>query len=289
MKQNIEEILKNAMQEDIKDGDITTMAIIPADIQGEGKFLVKQDGIIAGLEIAEKCFKLYDPSLNFISYKQDGDKVKHGDIAASVNGKAASLLTVERTALNVLQRMSGIATTARIYQEEIKHTKAKVIDTRKTAPGLRLLDKMAVTMGGCSNHRTGLYDMFLIKDNHIVVAGSIPGNEGAITKAVKACVAFRQKRKSDYKIEVETKNLDEVREALQTEADIIMLDNFSVDVMREAVKIINGKCLAEASGGITLDTIKDVAETGVDMISVGALTHSVKAMDISLEIELTNV
>jgi len=289
MKQSIEEILKNAMQEDIKDGDITTMAIIPADIQGEGKFLVKQDGIIAGLEIAEKCFRLYDPSLVFTCYKKDGDAVKYGDIAAIVSGKASSLLTVERTALNVLQRMSGIAATAHTYQEKIKHTRAKVIDTRKTAPGLRLLDKLAVTMGGCSNHRTGLYDMFLIKDNHIVVAGSIPGDEGAITKAVRACVNFRQKRKSDYKIEVETKNLDEVREALTTETDMIMLDNFDVETIREAVKIINGKCLVEASGGITIDTIKDVAETGVDLISVGALTHSVKALDISLEIELINV
>jgi nicotinate-nucleotide pyrophosphorylase (carboxylating) len=289
MKQSIEDILKNAMQEDIKDGDITTMAIIPADILGEGKFLVKQEGIIAGLEIAEKCFKLYDPSLTFTCNKKDGEEVSYGEIAASVNGKAASLLTVERTALNVLQRMSGIATVAHQYQETIKHTKAKVIDTRKTAPGLRLFDKLAVTMGGCSNHRTGLYDMFLIKDNHIVVAGSIPGKEGAITKAVRACVAFRQKRKSDYRIEVETKNLDEVREALTTETDVIMLDNFKVEMMREAVKIINGKCLVEASGGITIDTIKEVAETGVDFISVGALTHSVKALDISLEIELVNV
>ena len=274
----IDEIIKATLEEDIRGGDITSLAVISKDVNASGKFLIKQNGIIAGLEVAERCFHLYDEKIRFIKNISDGDKVLSGEIAAQVYGSAISLLTVERTALNFLQRMSGIATTANIYQQKINHTKAKIIDTRKTVPGLRVIDKLAVTFGGCENHRMGLYDMFLIKDNHIAVAGSI-------TSAVNAAVKFKEEKKLSAKIEVETKNLAEVEEALSTQADIIMLDNFSIDEMKKAVSIINGKCRIEASGGITLDTIKEIAETGVDYISVGALTHSVKALDISLEIE----
>jgi len=272
-------LIKNALQEDIRREDITTRATISKSKKAVGKFLVKADGIIAGLEVAKAVFKQVDPKIKFEIKIKDGSKVKYGDVAAVVSGKAQSLLTAERTALNFLQRMSGIATSANTYAEKIKHTKAKVIDTRKTVPGLRALDKLAVKLGGCANHRIGLYDMFLIKDNHIEVAGSI-------TKAVDACVKYNKKHHKKFKIEVETKNLKEVEEALKTKADIIMLDNFEVSEMKKAVELIDGKCKVEASGGVNLDTVKAIAETGVDYISVGALTHSVKALDISLEITL---
>ena len=279
MDKSIQKLINNALREDVKNGDITTKATISKSKKAVGKFLVKADGIIAGLEIAKAVFKTVDSKIKFEIKIKDGSKVKYGDVAAIVTGKAQSLLTAERTALNFLQRMSGIATSANVYAEKVKHTKAKVIDTRKTVPGLRILDKMAVKLGGCANHRIGLYDMFLIKDNHIEVAGSI-------SKAVEACVKYNKKHRTKFKIEVETKNLKEVEEALTTKADTIMLDNFNVDEMKKAVKVINGKCKVEASGGINLDTVKAIAETGVDFISVGALTHSVKALDISLEITL---
>lgn len=279
MDKSILKTISTALKEDVKNGDITTKATISKSKKAVGKFLVKADGIIAGLEIAKAVFKSIDPKIKFELKINDGSKVKYGDVAAIVSGRAQSLLTAERTALNFLQRMSGIATSANNYSEKVKHTKAKVIDTRKTVPGLRSLDKLAVNLGGCSNHRIGLYDMFLIKDNHIEVAGSI-------TKAVEACVKYNKKHRAKFKIEVETKNLNEVEEALTTKADIIMLDNFEIDEMKKAVKIINGKCKVEASGGVNLDTVKTIAETGVDFISVGALTHSVKALDISLEITL---
>jgi nicotinate-nucleotide pyrophosphorylase (carboxylating) len=276
---NISKVISSALKEDIKNGDITTKATISKSKKAVVKFLVKADGIIAGLEIAKSVFKQVDPKIKFEIKINDGSKVKYGDIAAIVTGKAQSLLTAERTALNFLQRMSGIATSANLYSEKIKHTKAKIIDTRKTVPGLRTLDKLAVKLGGCANHRIGLYDMFLIKDNHIEVAGSI-------TNAVDACVKYNKRHNNKFKIEVETKNLKEVKEALTTKADIIMLDNFEIEEMKKAVELINGKCKVEASGGVNLDTVKAIAKTGVDYISVGALTHSVKALDISLEITL---
>ena len=279
MDKSILKTISTALKEDVKNGDITTKATISKSKKAVGKFLVKADGIIAGLEIAKAVFKSIDPKIKFELKINDGSKVKYGDVAAIVSGRAQSLLTAERTALNFLQRMSGIATSANNYSEKVKHTKAKVIDTRKTVPGLRSLDKLAVNLGGCSNHRIGLYDMFLIKDNHIEVAGSI-------TKAVETCVKYNKKHRTKLKIEVETKNLKEVEEAIKTKADIIMLDNFEIDEMKKAVKIINGKCKIEASGGVNLDTVRAIAETGVDYISVGALTHSVKALDISLEITL---
>ncbi len=222
---------------------------------------------------------MFDSSLKFKKMFNDGDKIKAGTIVAEIQGSAASILTVERTALNFFQRMSGIATYANQFMEKIKHTNAKIIDTRKTVPGLRAIDKLAVKLSGCENHRIGLYDMYLIKDNHIEVAGSI-------TKAIQSCRNDNLKNKTKYKIEVETKNLSEVKEALKNQPDIIMLDNFKLGDMRKAVKLINGECKVEASGMVNLETVKNIAETGVDYISVGALTHSVKALDISLEIKI---
>lgn len=281
MNKEIIKIIKSALKEDIGPGDITTNAVIKKSKKAVGKFLVKADGVIAGLKVARNVFQVVDPKIKFKILIEDGNAAIKGDIVAVVTGNAKSILTAERTALNFLQRMSGIASMTKLFTEQISHTKAKLIDTRKTVPGLRLLDKMAVKSGGGENHRMGLYDMFLIKDNHIEVAGSI-------TNAVNACVQYQKKNKTKYKIEVETKNLKEVEEALKTDADIIMLDNFEIDDIKKAVQLINGKCKTEASGGVNLETVKLIAETSVDYISVGALTHSVKALDISLEITTQN-
>lgn len=277
----IDEIIARAFSEDIGAGDITTLATVSDEIMGEAPFLVKSDGIIAGLDVVERVFSLYDKSLRFEKYVENGDSVAHGDIVARVEGKASSILTTERTALNIMQRMSGIATMASEFRKAVSHTKAEIIDTRKTVPGLRYLDKLAVEQGGCRNHRLGLFDMFLIKDNHIKAAGSI-------TEAIEACRRFKSVKGEDFKIEVETFNLEDVREALDSNADIIMLDNFPVGLMKEAVALIAGRALVEASGGVTLDSVRAIAGTGVDMISVGALTHSVKALDISLKLKLLN-
>lgn len=275
----IDQIILNALNEDVGTGDITTLASVPAFVKGKAELIVKEEGILAGIEIAERVFSLWDKFLVFKKNIADGGKVLPGDVIGTVEGSAASILTAERTMLNFLQRMSGIATLANRYNDLVKHTKAVVIDTRKTVPGLRMLDKMAVLAGGCKNHRIGLYDMFLIKDNHISAAGSI-------TKAIEGCRKFIKKSGKEFKIEVETENLDQVREALESGVDIIMLDNYELYEMKKAVEFINGKSFIEASGGINLNTIKDIAETGVDFISVGAITHSVKALDISLEIIL---
>jgi len=279
LEAHYKEIIRRALDEDIRTGDVTTQAVIPDSVMGKGKFLVKANGVIAGLNVTKSVFEMIDNQIGFKVLIPDGAKVKVGDFVAEVEGKASSILTAERTALNFLQRMSGIATLTYKFVEEISHTKVKILDTRKTVPGLRLLEKEAVRLGGGKNHRIGLFDMFLIKDNHIEIAGSI-------TNAVNACRNFQQKNNSNLKIEVETKNLDEVSEALSCNVEIIMLDNFNTDRMRKAVELINGKCLVEASGNINIDNVKEVAETGVDFISVGALTHSVKALDISLEVEL---
>lgn len=282
MIENISPIIIAALNEDIGSGDITSKAIIPENILGKGILLVKDEGIIAGIDVAEQVFKTVDKELTFLRSQKDGDSVKNGDIVAIVEGRAASILTAERTALNFMQRMSGIATMAYQFKNKVKHTKATIIDTRKTVPGLRIIDKLAVQIGGCENHRMGLYDMFLIKDNHIAIAGSIK-------KAVQACREYKKLNSVNYLIEVETTNLLEVAEALQSDADIIMLDNFELGKMAKAVSIIKGKCKVEASGGVNFYTVKDIAETGVDFISVGALTHSAKALDISLEIELSRI
>jgi len=229
--------------------------------------------------VARQVFELVDESVEFNVFHEDGSEIRSGDVIIEVEGSAASILTAERTALNFLQRMSGIATSAAAYAEAVEGTSAKILDTRKTAPGLRITDKMAVKTGGCLNHRSGLYDMYLIKDNHIEAAGSI-------SAAVKAVKEHQLENETSYKIEVEVKNLDELGEALESGVDVIMLDNFDVETIREAVAITNNTCLLEASGGINLSTVREVAETGVDFISVGELTHSVKALDISLDLKL---
>ncbi len=279
MKNKFDEIIENALKEDIADGDITTLAVVPENLLARGKFLAKQEGIIGGLEIAARVFHLIDNKLQFKKFLEDGEKTEQGKFIAEITGKASSILVGERTALNFLQRISGIATLTNLFVERIKHTKAKILDTRKTAPGLRLTDKLAVNIGGGVNHRHGLYDMFLIKDNHITAAGSI-------TNAVQACREYKKKKNLNFKIEVEAAYLDNIDEALSCGADIIMLDNFSLDNMKKAVERISGRCLVEASGMVNLENIKEIAETGVDFISIGFLTHSVKALDLSLKIKI---
>lgn len=234
---------------------------------------------MSGVAVAQQVFELVDEEVVFNLFFEEGSSIKKGDIIAEVEGSASSILVAERTALNFLQRMSGIATAASEYAKAVVGTKAKILDTRKTAPGLRITDKLAVKTGGCLNHRTGLYDMYLIKDNHIEAAGSI-------SKAVKLVKEHQQENETSYKIEVEVKNIDELQEALESGVDVIMLDNFEVDEMKKAVEITNNNCLLEASGGITLANVKEVAETGVDYISIGALTHTVTALDISLDLKL---
>jgi len=276
MKQEkIDEVILSALYEDIQGGDITTNAVAVCYKSAKADFLVKQKGVIAGLDICSRVFELTDKNLSYQVKIGDGSYVETGLIVATVEGNGASILTAERTALNFLQRMSGIATLANLYTQKVKHTKAKILDTRKTVPCLRYFDKLAVRLGGAENHRFGLYDMFLIKDNHIEIAGSI-------TEAVRLCRDYQNKIKSSFRMEVEVKNLIETEEALRCGVEIIMIDNFSVELMKKAVNLVNGRCKIEASGGITLDNLSEVAETGVDYISAGALTHSVKGLDISL-------
>ena len=269
-KEVILKVVLNALLEDIGGGDITTNSIIPHESKVKAFLLAKEPGIIAGLNVAETVFTTLDEKIVFTKKVNDGSRVDAKTVIAEMEGSYRAILTGERTALNFLQRMSGIATQTAKFVEAVSGTKTKILDTRKTAPGLRLLDKYAVKCGGGTNHRIGLYDLVMIKDNHIKVAGSI-------TKAVDQVLKTLPK---GIKIEVETSNLDEVKEALQTKADIIMLDNMSTEMMKEAVDIINGKMLVEASGNMSIERIKETAQTGVDFISVGALTHSVKALDI---------
>lgn len=268
----IDSIVVNALEEDIGSGDITTDAIFPSDATCEARIISKEEGVIAGISIAKRVFQKLDQNASYSQKVEDGNRIKPGQEILRIKATVRAVLTGERLALNLLQRMSGIATATSQYVDAVKGTQTKILDTRKTAPGLRILDKYAVLAGGGHNHRFGLFDAVLIKDNHINFAGSI-------TKAVEiVCSKYQDK----YKIEVETSTLDEVKEALVVEADIIMLDNMDVSMMKEAVKIINGRALTEASGGITLNTIAGIAETGVDYISVGALTHSSPSLDISL-------
>ncbi|MGC9360810.1 MAG: carboxylating nicotinate-nucleotide diphosphorylase [Anaerolineae bacterium] len=271
--------VSTALQEDIGTGDVTSQATIKPDALLEGEMLSKEAGVVAGLFVAREVFAQVDPLIVFEQLIDDGTLVEPGTILARVRGKGPSLLTAERVALNFLQRMSGIASMTRRYQEAIAGTGATVLDTRKTAPGLRLLDKLAVRLGGGGNHRIGLYDMVLIKDNHILAAGGI----AAAVAQARAYPAAR-----DLKIEVEVENLAQLDEALALGVDRVMLDNMDVATMHEAVRRASQAVELEASGGITLDTIRSVAETGVDFISVGALTHSVVAMDISLDLCVTN-
>lgn len=270
----LEEIIRRALLEDIGTGDLTSNTVIDSQVNASGNFLVKETGVIAGLEVVKEVFRQLDSKVMVNTLYTDGAKVPAQTVAATVIGPARAIMTGERTALNIMQRLSGIATQTARYAAIIKDEKAVVVDTRKTTPGLRMLEKYAVRVGGGRNHRYGLYDAVMIKDNHIVAAGGITA---AVEKA-KAALGHA------HKIEVETENLAMVAEALAAGADIIMLDNMNTAAMQEAVKLINGRAIVEASGGINEQTILAVAQTGVDIISVGALTHSVRALDISLDI-----
>ena len=273
----IDDLLTLAFAEDVGDGDVTTLSTIPADERGRQRLIVKEEGILSGVEIARKVFAKFDPDLRMTVYIKDGAHVKPGDIAFEVEGSVRSLLQTERVMLNIMQRMSGIATVTAKYQEKLAGLKTKVLDTRKTTPGMRVLEKEAVKTGGGANHRMGLHDMILIKDNHVDFAGGI-------AKAVEAAKKFcKDTGRGDLKIEVEVRNTDEINEALAAGVDRIMLDNFTPERTKEAVKLIAGRTEVESSGGITLDTLRAYGECGVDFISVGALTHSVKGLDMSFK------
>ncbi len=272
----IDDLLTLAFAEDVGDGDHTTLSTIPAEETGRQQLIVKEEGILAGVEIAKKVFEKFDPSLKMTVMIGDGAHVRPGDIAFVVEGPVRSLLQTERIMLNIMQRMSGIATMTARYQNELKGLKTKVLDTRKTTPGMRLLEKEAVKIGGGENHRIGLFDMILIKDNHVDFAGGIP-------QAVKAAKDYCKANGKNLKIELEVRNSDEIDQALEAGVDRIMLDNFTPERTREAVKQINGRCEIESSGGITLETLRQYGECGVDFISVGALTHSVKGLDMSFK------
>lgn len=271
----VDEIIINALKEDVNYVDVASDYLIPEDQRNEAYFVAKADGVLCGLSVAMRVFSLLDDTFEAKLYKHDGDKIQTGDLIAEFSGKTVLLLKGERTALNLLQHLSGIATATAAAVELVKGTNAQITDTRKTLPGLRALQKYAVTCGGGKNHRFNLSDGAMLKDNHIDAGGGI-------TNAVNA---LRGKLGHMVKIEVETRDLAEVREALAAGADIIMLDNMPNDMMREAVQIIDGRAKTEASGGITLETIAEVAKTGVDIISLGALTHSVKAFDISMKMK----
>lgn len=272
--QLIKSIIKLAIEEDIAGGDITTNSLVPESIKATAEMTMKADGVISGIDIAIAVFKELDKDTVCTKFVNDGDKVKRGDKILKVEGSYRVLLSAERSSLNFLQRLSGIATETSKYVSALENTQTKVLDTRKTVPGMRMLDKKAVKDGGGTNHRIGLYDMVLIKDNHIKVAGGILKAVGQIKSVVP----------SSIKIEVEVTNMEEVKEAIQSGADIIMLDNMTTAQMAEAVKFIDNRAKTEASGNMSLERIKEVAQTGVDFISVGALTHSVKALDISMNI-----
>lgn len=273
----IDALLDLAFAEDIGDGDHTTLSTIPADAMGRSKLLIKEKGILAGVSVAEKILHKVDSSIKINVMIEDGAEVNPGDVAFTAEGPVRSLLMAERTMLNVMQRMSGVATMTRKYQDQLKGLHTKVLDTRKTTPGMRILEKEAVKIGGGMNHRIGLFDMILIKDNHEDFAG---GLENAVKRAKEYC----KKNGKDLKIEVECRSLDDIRKTLEIGGvDRIMFDNFTPELTREAVAIVDGKVETESSGGITFDTLRAYGETGVDFISVGALTHSVKGLDMSFK------
>jgi nicotinate-nucleotide pyrophosphorylase (carboxylating) len=273
----IHQFIKNALAEDVGDGDHTSLATIPGNTIGKAKLLVKDSGMLAGVELALEIFKQVDSNLKVDVFLHDGDPIKPGDVAFVVTGDAKSILTAERLVLNCMQRMSGIATKTHEMVQLLKGTKAKVLDTRKTTPGLRFLEKWAVHIGGGVNNRFGLYDMILIKDNHVDYSGGIK-------QAIENTKAYLEKKHKQLAIEIEVRNLHELEQVLQTGGvDSILLDNFGFDDLREAVKRVGGRFITEASGGITIDNIRQYAECGVDFISVGALTHSVKSLDLSLK------
>lgn len=268
----VEPIVRTALEEDIGNGDITTILTVPEHTQAEARIISKSAGVLAGIEVARLVFAILDPEVTFKCRVEDGSRLKPGMVIATLKGKATTILSGERVALNFLQRMSGIATLTHEYVRRVSHTKAKIVDTRKTAPGLRYLDKYSVTVGGGFNHRFGLYDGILIKDNHIAAAGGI-------TAAVRAA---KRGAPHTLRIEVEVTNLEQLREAIDSGADAVLLDNMPVDMLRKAVEFAPGGIILEASGGITLDNVAEIAETGVDLISVGALTHSAAALDLSM-------
>ena len=277
MTDNLEQLIPLWFAEDIGDGDHTTLSCIPADAMGKSQLIIKENGVLAGITIAREIFKAFDPELKMTVFIQDGTEVKVGDVAFVVEGKIQSLLQTERLMLNIMQRMSGVATRTREYVKLLEGTKTNVLDTRKTTPGLRLLEKEAVKIGGGVNHRIGLYDMILLKDNHVDFAGGID-------KAIQRAKAYLQSKGKDLKIEIEVRNFDELSQVMSIGGvDRIMLDNFSVENTRKAVEIINGKYETESTGGITFETLRQYAECGVDYISVGALTHSVKSLDMSFK------
>ncbi len=274
---SLEDFIRNAFAEDIGEGDHTSLSCIPASARGKSMLLIKEAGVVAGVRVALEVFRLFDPQLQTTVFIQDGQKVKPGDIVFETVGSVRSLLQTERLMLNIMQRMSGIATTTRLYADRLQGLHTKVIDTRKTTPGMRLLEKEAVVLGGGSNHRMGLYDMILLKDNHVDFAGGI-------AKAIAATRDYLQEKKLNLKIEIEVRSLDELEQVLQCGGvDRIMLDNFDPATTRKAVERIAGRYETESSGGITLDTIRAYAECGVDFISVGALTHSIPSLDMSFK------
>jgi nicotinate-nucleotide pyrophosphorylase (carboxylating) len=277
--QLIDDLLTLSFAEDVGDGDHTTLSTIPADAVGKQRLIIKEAGILSGVEIAKKVFNKFDPSLQIEVYINDGAHVKPGDIVFEVTGSVRSLLQTERTMLNIMQRMSGIATTTARYQAKLEGLKTKVLDTRKTTPGMRILEKEAVKTGGGCNHRIGLFDMILIKDNHVDFAGGIH-------QAVSAAKEYCKKNNKDLRIEVEVRNTEEILQAIEAGVDRIMLDNYTPEATREAVALIRQKAPGveiESSGGITIDTLRAYGEAGVDFISVGALTHSVKGLDMSFK------
>jgi nicotinate-nucleotide pyrophosphorylase (carboxylating) len=272
MKFDLRRIVETALYEDIGSGDITTQATVARDLISQAELVAKEDFTLAGIDVAAEVFRTVDPAIAFDGLIADGQKVQKGEVLAWLKGPASALLQGERVALNLLQRMSGIATLTSCFVREVAATEAAIVDTRKTMPGLRVLDKYAVRAGGGNNHRTSLYDGVLIKENHIAAAGGI-------TIAIERA---RTRAPHTMKVEIETTNMAEVAEALQAGADIILLDNMTLDQLREAVQLIDGRAKTEASGGVNLETVREIAETGVDLISVGALTHSAKAVDISM-------
>ncbi len=279
----IDRLIDLAFAEDIGDGDHTTLSCIPATAMGKSKLLIKEAGILAGIEVAKEVFRRFDPTMKVEVFINDGTEVKPGDVAMVVEGKVQSLLQTERLMLNIMQRMSGIATMTHKYAEKLKGTNTRVLDTRKTTPGMRILEKMAVKIGGGVNHRIGLFDMILLKDNHVDFAGGI---DKAITRAKEYC----KEKGKDLKIEIEVRNFDELQQVLDLGGvDRIMFDNFTPEMTKKAVEMVAGRYETESSGGITFDTLRDYAECGVDFISVGALTHSVKGLDMSFKVlRLTN-
>lgn len=272
----VDELVRRALLEDIGPGDITTEATIPADKSCTAVIIAKEAGILCGQQVAEAAFRAMDPRLTYEVLVAEGCEITPGQGVARISGSARSVLMAERVALNFLQRMSGIATTTRNLAESIKYYHARLVETRKTTPGLRMVEKYAVRVGGGLNHRYGLHDAVLIKDNHIAVAGGVR----------QAVVAARKVSSHTSRVEVECETMEQVQEALDAGADIILLDNMDVDTMKKAVEMVAGKAILEASGGITAATLVDVAKTGVDIISMGALTHSVKALDLSLEVAI---